>query len=267
MIAFDLGVALLTVRDENGFLGVQHDPFALKAELGTSAPDELLHCYGFQGRPLDPENGRGCSLLFGNDGHEGFALLANDPRLVDKIPPLPKGGSVQYSSDGSFSTLNPETHTWSLYVPYATGKAHLGTVGNDGNGKPIIEFASGTGAAWTLLDGVTTLSSDSGATYLQIGDEGINAIGPFKATSGADIGGPGSVPLVKAPGLATELQALQTALTAVGAALTAIAGVPVVSPAGAGPAAAAVTAIGLAQAALAAFNAPGVGPTLFVKGA
>lgn len=205
-----LGSALLTVRDENGFYGVQHSPMG-GAEPGVK-PDELVHTFGFASRPLDPEDGKGCSLFYFDDGPEGFAWLAHDPRLADKIPPLQKGGSVQYAADGSFASFDPETHTWTLYVPYADGKAHLVTVGKDGNDTPIIELASGEGPSITILDKVITTKNASGSAYSFLDDDGHNFVGPFKAAGGADLGGPTSVPLTKHPALAAGIAALNTAL-------------------------------------------------------
>ncbi len=266
MIKLTLGKALLTVRDENGFWGVQRDSLALKPTEAESPPFELLHSYGFASRPLDPTNGKGCSLFYGLDGHEGFAWLANDPRLADKIPPLAKGGSVQYASDGSFAVFDPDTHTWTLYVPYSTSpaKAHLVTVGRDGNSTPIIELASGEGPSFTILDKVTTQKNADGSCYVVLDDSGTTIVGPFKAAGGADIGGPTSQPLVKFPALSTELTAVQAALVALSAAVEALSKLgPNLSTQ---PAATAATAaVGLAAAALSSFAA--AGPTLTTKGA
>lgn len=258
----DLSTCQLTAIDENGFIGSQVDGLG---ESGVT-PDQLTHAFGFVSRPRDPEDGLGCSQFHYQSGSsERYCWLGDDPRFVDKHPPIKKGGAAFYCAHGSFWNLDGEDGTATCYVPYASDKAHLATIGLDGNGKPIIEFASGTGAAWTLLDGVTTFSNDSGSAYLEINPDGINAVGPFKAAGGADIGGPGSLPLVKFAPLSSELTAIQNALTAITGALTALAAVPTNSSAGAGPAAAAVTAVGTALAALSVFTATGA--TVFVKGA
>jgi hypothetical protein len=252
-VKISLGKALLTVRDENGFIGVQHDPFALTDESGSTPPYELLHTFGFASRPLDPDNGKGCDLFHALDGHEGFAWLANDPRLADIIPPLAKGGSVQYAADGSFANFDPDTHTWTLYVPYATSpaKAHLVTVGKDGNGTPIIELASGEGPSFTILDKVTTWKNADGSSYVVLDDTGTSVIGPFKAAGGADIGGPTSMPLTKFPPLATMMGALTAFASAINVE-------PAVTPATKTAAGALVTAIAVLL---------GAGATLTTKGA
>jgi hypothetical protein len=248
-----LGTVQLTVTDENGFIGVQRDPFALRSEEGKAAFGQLVHSFGFVSRPLDPVDGRGCGIFFDNDNREEVGWLASDLRLVDKYPPQKKGGSCQYAADGQFANMDPELHTWSLYVPYSSSpaKAHLVTVGKDGNGKPIVELSSGAGPSFTLLDKVGTWSNASGSSYITLDDGGTSVIGPFKAAGGADIGGPSAEFLVK-------FAALQAHLIAVQAALSAIAGVPIVAPAASAPVAA-------ATATLAAFGA--AGHTNFLKGA
>lgn len=189
MIRISLGKALLTVRDENGFLGVQRDPLALKSVDGQSAPYELLHTFGFASRPLDPTNGKGCSLFFGLDGSEGFAWLANDPRLAGIIPPIPKGGSVQYASDGSFASFDSETHTWSVYVPYTSGKAHSITAGLDGNDKPLLEVVHGDGMAVTMLERSLVLRNAAGDAYIEINDGGIVINGNVKINGALEANG------------------------------------------------------------------------------
>jgi hypothetical protein len=218
-VKLQIGIALLTVRDENGFYGVQHDPFG--GDQAGAPQDELQHSYGFLGRPLDAEKGRGCSIWYDFDEKEGHAFLGHDPRAAEKIPPVKKGGSVQYASDGSFAVFDPETHTWTLYVPYADSpaKAHLVTVGLDGNNTPIIELASGEGLALTLLGRVLTAKNASGSAYITLDDEGTNVVGPFKAAGGADLGGPTSAPLAKATELLSWATEVVTALASLGVTL------------------------------------------------
>lgn len=213
----ELGTCVATQIDENGFYGVQIDGLG-----GADAAihfEQLSHSYGFFALPLDPVGGIGCSLFRWNQRRRRHTWLADDPRIASKIPPIKKGGSCQYASDGSFASFDPETHTWTLYVPYAstpTAKAHLVTVGKDGNGKPIVEFASGEGPSFTILDKVTTIKNASGSAYSVLDDNGHTFVGPFKAAGGADIGGPTSVPLTKHPALAAALAALEAALTSLG---------------------------------------------------
>lgn len=246
----ELGTCVTTGYDENGFIGVQIDGYG--GPDSSTQFEQLSHAYGFTSRPLDPEKGIGCSLFRWNQRRRRHMWLGDDPRIADKIPPIKKGGSAQYASDGSFASFDPETHTWTLYVPYADGKAHLGTFGKDGNGTPIIEWASGEGPSFTILDKVTTLKNASGSAYIVLNDDGTTVVGPLKAAGGADIGGPTSEPLSKFAALAAVLTELAQALPAIGAGLT---------PAGAA-AAALITAT---VAAIATFESTGA--TLTTKGA
>lgn len=216
MIGLSLGKALLTVRDENGFWGVQRDALALKQQQAESPPFELLHTHGFASRPLDPTNGKSCSLFFGVDGHEGFAWLANDPRLIDKIPPLAKGGSVQYASDGSFAVFNPDTHTWSLYVPYTTGKAHSITAGLDGNDKPLLEVVHGDGMAVTMLEKSLVLRNAAGDAYIEINDAGIIINGNVKINGALEANGAKVTPAGDVQTATGVSLALHTHLSAMG---------------------------------------------------
>jgi hypothetical protein len=262
LIDFRRHLAVLTEYDENGFIGVQWDAYG---EKGT-APADLLHPYGFASRPLDPttsasgETTFACELFLGWEGQESFAFLMSDPRVTPKVPQLKKGGSAQYASDGAFASFDPETHTWTLYVPYefetddegvvTATKAHVVTVGRDGNDKPIVELSSGEGQSITMLGTSLVISSSGGQAYLEVTDGGINAIGPFKAAGGADLGGPTSMPLTKFAPLSSYLTAVQAALAAI-----------VAIPANSGAAGAVTAAAGL----LGTFSS--AGPTLTTKGA
>ncbi len=141
----ELSTCQLTGIDENGFVAAQIDALGSGGDDESGAtPDQLSHAFGFVSRPKDPEKGVGCTLFHHQAGSsERHCWLGDDPRYVAKYPPPKKGGSCQYGADGVFSNIDPETHTWTLYVPYTDGKAHLITAGKDGNGDPIVEFVHG----------------------------------------------------------------------------------------------------------------------------
>jgi hypothetical protein len=252
----ELWEATLSGIDTNGFYGVQRSGQANSggAQAGLT-PDRLYHPYSFVARPRDPDDAGACQLFYQRAGTgEGFSWLANDPRDVGIIPPLKKGGSAWYCWTGAFQTFDGDTGTLTTYVPYddnGTIKAHLITVGVDGNGTPIVEFASGTGLAVTLLDDTLTVKNASGSAYIVLDDSGTSIVGPFKAAGGADLGGPTSVTLVKHPPLATALALLNTALGT-------LAGIPAL--------AAAQAQLTAAVAALTIVATP-VGGTVTTKGA
>lgn len=243
----ELGICEATQYDVDGFIGIQID--GLGGQDAGTPYEQLSHQYGFLSRPLDPANDTGCSLFRWSQGRTRHAWLGDDPRISALLPQVKKGGSVQYASDGSFASFDPETHTWTVYVPYSSSpaKAHLVTVGKDGNGTPIVEMASGEGPSFTILDRVTTLKNASGSAYLFIDDDGTNVVGPLKAAGGADLGGPTSLPLTKHP----DLLALLGALSAYVATMTP-------TPATAAAASAFATALGAFTTA---------GGTLTTKGA
>lgn len=250
-----VGVALLTGYDTDGFMGVQYDAFG--EERSGMAAAELHHPYGFASRCLDPANDNtGCALAYAFKGSHKYAWLLNDPRVQDKIPPLKKGASAHYASDGSFAVFDPETHTWTLYSPYEFDgdgnptKAHVTTHGRDGNGKPIIELASGEGPAVTILQDVITIKNASGNAWVQVDNAGTTIVGPLKAHGGADLGGTASQPL-------TKFAPLQAWAAAAQAALSALAGISANS--------AASPAVAAAATALSTLGA--TGPTVFTKGA
>jgi hypothetical protein len=257
---WDLAAVLLTEFDDDGFLTVQHDAYG---EENKKQPPifELHHAFGFISRPLDPEKdedgellpGKACTVFYATDGSTHHGFLGHDPRCVAVYPPLKKGGSAFYCATGSFASFDGDSGTLTIYVPYEFDednnptKAHVVTIGRDGNDKPIIEFSAGDGGALTYLQGTWTLSNDAGDAYLELGPDGTNVAGPFKATSGADLGGPTSVPLTKIDGLTVLLHAIATAVGTI--------------PSGGQSAASAI------ESAIEAFLAPGVGPTVFTKGA
>lgn len=210
----ELGTCVTTGYDENGFIGVQIDGYG--GPDSSTQFEQLSHAYGFAARPLDPVKGIGCTLFRWNQRRRRHMWLGDDPRLADKVPPIKKGGSAQYASDGSFASFDPETHTWTLYVPYANGKAHLVTVGKDGNGTPIVELASGEGPSLTILDKVTTLKNAGGSAYIVLDDDGTTIVGPLKAAGGADIGGPTSAPLAKSAELLVWAVNVNAALNSLG---------------------------------------------------
>lgn len=183
----ELGVAMASSYDENGFIGVQIDAFG--SQDAAVQFEQLSHQYGFISRQLDPDNGVGCSLFRYKQGRRRHVWLADDPRIVGKIPQIKKGGSAQYASDGSFSSFDPETHTQTLYVPYASGKAHLSTVGLDGNGAPIFEHVHGNGMAITMLDRTLVLKNADGDSYIQLDDSGCILNANLKVTGAIEVNG------------------------------------------------------------------------------
>jgi hypothetical protein len=110
-----------------------------------------------------------------------------------------------------------------------------------------------------MLGEVMTLTNADGSSYATLDALGFTVFGPFKAASGADIGGPTSVALAKHAILQQALSAMSTLLSNICGA----AGTPGNPSAPLAPIVA--TALGTMQSAVAAFGATGA--TVSTKGA
>lgn len=181
----------LTKIDEGGFIGAQIDALGSGGDDDSGAsPDQLSHPFGFVSRPRDPENGIGCSLFHYQSGSsERYCWLGDDPRYVKKYPPQKKGGSAFYSAPGSFWSLDGENGTATCYVPYATGKAHLATIGVDGNDDGILEWVHGEGMALTFFKQKAILKNANGSVYIELNNDGAVFNANVKVTGAVEANG------------------------------------------------------------------------------
>jgi len=102
----DIGTAQLSAIDEGDFVGVTIDGLGETPGLPLY---ELLHTYGFLSRPADPDqDGKGCSAFYAEQGSEGFAWLANDPRVQSKLPNIKAGESLWYGPKGQFGRMHAD---------------------------------------------------------------------------------------------------------------------------------------------------------------
>lgn len=242
--------------------------------LGEQRND--VEAYGAPGivfRPRPPSTPAGTSnelaaealALRTPDGLQPVAW--RDLRLNRRFP-NPKPGTVALVGYGggflSFDDADNDTSLGTLYVPYERNgsgtvtKAHMISVGRDGNGTPFLGIISGEGPRVTLLGNEVVVASKDGSKRLEVNDAGVNAVGPFKAASGADLGGPTSRELAMHAELAALLTPLMTLLGGITSHLS-IAG-PLSGTPGAY-----VTPLANVAAAVAAVSA--TGKTLFTKGA
>jgi hypothetical protein len=265
----------LTTYDANGFLGIQFDGYG-EQESGL-VDVEVFRPLGVFGRPpaatLDA-NGTATftswalSLWDGDDLTGG--LILNDPRVQTKLPEISEeGGAGLHGFDGAWCLFDSEKHTFTLYQPIefdgdgVPTKAHVVTIGIDGNGTPIVELVHANGQAITMLGDAFVLSSKDGGARFELAAGGaITAVGNMQVTGGIAAGAL-PVPLLKAAPAVSHLTTLQAALTAVQAALAALAAIPVNGAASAAIAAAGV-AVGVAQGSLAGLGT--TGPTTQTSG-
>jgi hypothetical protein len=235
---------------------------------------EALGALGIIARPRRPSKN---SKTGKEEAAEGYGLrtpagikpLAYRDLRLNRRFPSPKEGTIAFVGYGgaflAFDDADGDTSHATLYVPYERNgsgvvtKAHMVTIGKDDSGKPMLALISGEGPRVTLLDDEVVVANKDGSTRLEVNDAGVNAVGPFKAASGADLGGPTSVPLAKFAQLAAYVSALEVNVQAITAYLNGPAN-PVLGAAGAftasaGAEATAATALG------------STGTTLFTKGA
>lgn len=228
-LEFDISTATLSDYDQDQFLGIQPAGFA--GDASGNAPFELHSPFGFLSRPRDPDAaGLGCQVLFAATGDDCLAWLSHDPRFLPLVPPLKKGGSVQYGATGTFDLIDGENGSKTLYVPYAfasNGKpakamAILIDVSTAGQESIGIVHGDGMGIAMNGADGSITIRGKDGAGFLSIAADGtITHGGPVNFASGLTTGAlaPGALPVALAVPLATWMGLVTAALAAIAAKL------------------------------------------------
>lgn len=232
-LGLDIGIAVSTVYDDDGFPGIQVDSYG-EQQSGT-APYDHHSPLGILSRPHDPDtddNGnplRGCTVLYGLDGGKGHAWLSHDPRTVPLLPPLKKGGLVCYGGkqkNPAFIHFDGETGSQTFYVPYSftgdtPGKSMSIEINVDEEGKESISLVHGNGMSITMIAGgknSVTIKNAVGDAYMEVNDDGAVINGQLTVNGGFNAGGPGAaVPVVLAPPLITLLQQI---LTLIGTAAT-----------------------------------------------
>lgn len=147
---WDLGVAVLSEYDADGFIGVGLDHYGEK--LAGVDPGELHSAYGHLSRPLDPEvdnqgnvpPGRGCNAWYAWEGSQLHVKFGSDPRVIQNLPTLQKGESLdhgaannftRYYADGSVATMTTSDATptgQSVFTKLApSGRSHQGPWGQE----------------------------------------------------------------------------------------------------------------------------------------
>jgi len=259
----ELGTVTFSGIDPSGFHAIQVDAFG-EGSSGMS-PFELSHPYGFASRALNPTaDGKGCSAFYWLKGSsEGFAWLANDPRVQALLPEIQPGESFHYGPKGQFVRC------------HADGRVSIFTTDDaTPNGRSVYFQVAPTGFTWVAPWGRITFDANgfhvvhvSGAR-IDLGAIGglpapLDQLSSYATLSGHMVRlegsalslGPGAgegEPAAKALTTLAVLQSLAAALDAVGASLAALTGVPTNTSAASGPTATAATAITAAQLAVTA---------------
>lgn len=224
--------------DEQGWLSVQVNAYGPSAARSGM----LLHSpYGLLGRPLDPDEEGACKALTAREGDQDHAIATVDLRVLKKLPQPKKGGSVQFGADGGFGEFNPETHTWTLYIPVdfdgegKATKAHLLQIGKDTNGKRCITLLHADGPAISILEGgkrSVVIKNAASDAYVEVNDDGITLNGKTVIKGGlkADEGA-GVAPLARSAELLAWAQAMTATVNALVAKVNALPPASAIPPA------------------------------------
>lgn len=145
VIQWDMGVAMTSVYDADGFLGVQYDA---EGENNSGVqPYEVHPVNGVLHRPKDPQvdaSGNpvlGATVMFGMEGGRGHIIPLGDPRTIGPLLALiQKGETLLFSDFGQFVRLTAD----GAIAMYTT----------DSGGDP-----SGTGITWRF--GTTSLDYEA----------------------------------------------------------------------------------------------------------
>jgi len=220
-------------------VGFDDDPQGLRSEVKPG--QEVLGPLGMFGRPLEAskEQDQWAEYLAVRTSDGLLAFGFRDRRILDVLTKgasgeVPKIGQLLWGGYGgglvTFEFQEGEARDqFTLYIPYERDgsgvptKAHMLSVGKDGNGEPFVGLISGEGPRLTMLGTTGILSNKDGTQRVEVTDDGVNAVGTFKATGAADLGGVGSVPLVLAPALDAYVLAMTTWTGAVTAAINGLA--------------------------------------------
>lgn len=211
-LSFDIGVAMLTTYDEDGFPVVQVDAFG--EENSGVVPYEQHSQFGIISRPHDPADGRGCQVLYAMEAGRGHAWVLSDPRVIPLLPPIDKGGSCIYGGNikaPTFFNIDGVTNSVMLYVPYdldddgVPQKAMSFSISVDNKGEEVITIAHGEGTAIILNKDSAILKNAAGDAYIEVGASGIILNGAVTIQGGASIGGTTTVPLASGPAVSDIL--------------------------------------------------------------
>lgn len=219
-LEFDIGTALLTQYDDDGFLGVQIDGLG-GSESGVP-PYELHSLHGLLTRAHDPDDDGGCQVLFGMEAGRGHGWFCSDPRVVPLLPPLEKGGAVLYGGKlkaPTFFNIDGATNSTTLYVPYKVDdsgvaqKAMSFSINVDNDGEESIEITHGSGASFYMMESGGAVSivmkNAPGDAYIEVNDQGIVLNGSVTVQGGLNSGGPTNAQnLALGPPLISVLQQL-----------------------------------------------------------
>lgn len=201
-------------------------------------PAEVVSALGTYARPMDPTDvGAGApetasEVIQFTRGDAISVLPVNDPRVVAKLPPLKKGGTITFciaspKSYGIFAGLDPKGEdragSYTLSAGYGEGdgaKAHFFNFDVRKAGKESVTLKHGEGHGLMFTAGgkrSALLINANGNAFLEVNDEGIVVAGKVKAQGSMTVGdmaGADAVPKLKA--LAAYMTMLEGKLATLG---------------------------------------------------
>lgn len=233
VLDFDIGIALLSEYDSDGFPTIQVDAWGEK--LSGAEPYEQHSPHGILSRPHDPETdddgnpGLGCQVLYALEGGRGHAWVSHDSRIVPLLPQLTKGGFSYYGGKlktPTFGYIDGETNSYHIYIPYDIDeetdvpKKSMSLEFNvDNKGRESISLIHGSGAMISIVenDGEVhaTMKNQKGDAYVSVNDAGVTINGQLVVNGGVSLGGQAGTPLVSAPKLIALLNQLITIVGAI----------------------------------------------------
>lgn len=232
VLNFDIGIAMLSEYDRDGFPTVQIDAYGEK--LSGAEPYELHSVHGIVSRPHDPDTdsdgnpGLGCQVLFANEGGRGHAWLCSDPRVIPLLPPVKKGGFASYGGklkNPAFHYVDGDTGSTTFYVPYriendVAQRAMTIELNVENENEESLSIIHGSGAAVTISekDGKvsTVIKNQKGDAYIEVNDDGVVVNGQLVVNGALHAGGlTGGFPMVNGTALVAFLQKLMAVISSI----------------------------------------------------
>jgi hypothetical protein len=189
----DISIVALTTLDDDGHYGVQPDFFG---EGSGGPPFELHHPFGFLSRAMDPgPDGKGCYVHRAYEGSRGHAWYSYDPRVMALLPPVPKGGSIQYNARGDFHIINQKGQQI-LYSKWGDKSLTIEIDPVSG----AITILHGDGMAFVLFDGKAIVRGKGGATYVEVSETEVVLNGNVRITGTLGVGPAPTLPIATLAG-------------------------------------------------------------------
>ncbi len=230
----DFGLVLLSSYDDDKHLELSLDSYG-EEEAGSKAA-VAISPLGTIARPLDADQANDGSpelaseVLLMTVGNEVHALALNDPRVTSKLPPVRKGGYLNYcaAQPGSFwiwdgkqddpkSAIRPGSFT--LSARYGES-SHFMQFDVRSDGKEAVSIKHGEGMGIQMVSGglrSAVFRNAEGNAYYETNDDGNVIAGDTTIQGSLSVGmiGAGDS-LLKAEPVAAYLSGIEAALKTLG---------------------------------------------------